>query len=229
VPANANGTRYASATTINNQAVAVRAGAAAYPAYNAAALGAYSNAWRPPAATAAALYQNPGYGAVAAGVGLNSQPVTYDYGGNVVSQPTAVYVNGDTVGTPQQYADQASTLASTGASAETASDGKWIPLGVFALVEGDATSSDDVFQLAVSPEGIIRGNYHNVSSDQMEPLSGSVDKKSQRAAWTIGGDKTPVYEAGIANLTKDATPILIHLGDGQSRQMTLVRLQQPGS
>ena len=63
----------------------------------------------------------------------------------------------------------------------------------------------------------------------MEPLSGSVDKKSQRAAWTIGGDKTPVYEAGIANLTKDATPILIHLGDGQSRQMTLVRLQQPGS
>jgi hypothetical protein len=54
-----------------------------------------------------------------------------------------------------------------------------------------------------------------------------VDKSSQRAAWTIGSDKTPVYEAGIANLTKNSAPILVQLGGGQSHQMTLVRLQPP--
>jgi hypothetical protein len=54
-----------------------------------------------------------------------------------------------------------------------------------------------------------------------------VDLKTQRAAWRIGKDEVPVYEAGVANLTKDATPILVHLGDGQSNQVTLIRLEQP--
>ncbi len=161
------------------------------------------------------------------GLGLSAQPVPYDYGGNVVVQPTSVYVNGDTTGTPQQYSDQASQIAATGESTQPATDSKWLPLGVFALVEGDATTSDDIFQLAVNPQGIIRGNYHNLRSDQVETITGSVDKTTQRAAWTIGGDQIPVYEAGIANLTKDTTPILVHTGNGQSRQVTLIRMEQP--
>ena len=173
------------------------------------------------------LYQHPGYAALAVGLGLSAQPVPYDYGGNVVTQSSVVYVNGDSAGTPEQYATQATEIADTGTSAEPAKDSKWLPLGVFALVEGDETSSDDVFQLAVNPQGILRGNYQNVRSNSVEAISGSVDKKSQRAAWTIGSDQTPVYEAGIANLTKDATPILIHMGDGQTRQVTLIRLEQP--
>ena len=226
-PTVANGTRYTSNQQLNAQAASVRAASVSNPTYNVNTYNTYANAWRPTNVNAGSLYQNPGYAAVAATVGLAAQPAHYDYGGNIVAQPTAVYVNGSAPVAPQQYAAQASEIANTGAAAPQASDGKWMPLGVFALVEGDATNSDDVFQLAVSPEGVIRGNYHNVASDQMEALAGSVDKQTQRAAWTIGGDKTPVYEAGIANLTRDVTPILIHLGDGQSRQMTLVRLPQP--
>ncbi len=100
-------------------------------------------------------------------------------------------------------------------------------LGVFAIVEGDQTSSDDVFQLAVDRQGVIRGNYHNVATDQMESIAGAVDKTTQRAAWTIGSDKTPVYEAGIANLTMEQTPMLVHTGDGQPRQVNLIRLPEP--
>jgi hypothetical protein len=173
------------------------------------------------------LYTHPGYTALARGLGLATQPVVYDYGGNVVAQADAVYVNGDVAATPQQYADQAGGIADTGQSAQPAADSKWLPLGVFAVVEGDATSSDDIFQLAVNPEGIIRGNYHNVRADQVESISGSVDKQTQRAAWTIGNDQLPVYEAGIANLTKDVTPMLVHAPDGQSHQMSLVRMRQP--
>jgi hypothetical protein len=172
-------------------------------------------------------YANPGYGAMAGQLGLAAQPAAYDYGSNVVVQPDAVYVNGDQVGTPQQYADQAGQIAGNGRSAQPDPSTKWLPLGVFAVVEGDATNSDDVFQLAVSPDGVIRGNYNNVKTKQVQKISGAVDKVSQRAAWTIGEDKAPVYDAGIANLTKNSTLVLVHLGNGQSHQMTLVRLQPP--
>jgi hypothetical protein len=187
----------------------------------------YPNAWAPTNMTSSSLYANPGYGATAGQVGLGAQPTTYDYGSNVVVQPDAVYVNGDAAGTPQQYEDQATQIAATGRSAQPDQGGKWLPLGVFAVVQGNATSSDNIFQLAVNPQGVIRGNYHNTRTNQVEPISGSVDKSTQRAAWSIGSDKTPVYDAGIANLTKDATPILVHTGGGQSHQVTLIRLQPP--
>ena len=61
-------------------------------------------------------------------------------------------------------------LARIGQAAQPAEDTKWLPLGVFALVEGDETNSDDIFQLAVDrQQGIIRGNYHNVRANQVEP------------------------------------------------------------
>ena len=170
---------------------------------------------------------NPGYSAVAAQIGLAAAAAPRDYGGNVVVQGGTTYVNGDPAGTSQEYADQASQIATSEQSVQPADDSQWMPLGVFAIVEGDATNSDDTFQLAVNPQGAIRGNYHKISTDDVESLSGSVDKQSQRAAWTIGSDQAPVYEAGIANLTKNETPILVHTADGQSRQLTLIRLEQP--
>ena len=222
----AYGTHYASTAALADQGAAVRA--AAYPNYGAAALAAYPDAWHPAAAVAAtsSLYANPGYAATAAMLGLAAAPNAYDYGANVVTQPTNVYVNGDSAGTPQEYSQQASQVASAGA-ADPNQDSKWLPLGVFAAVEGNATTSDDVFQLSVNPDGIIRGNYHNVKNNQAIPIAGSVDKNTQKAAWTIGGDKAPVYEAGIANLTKDETPMLVHLGDGTTNQMSLIRLPEP--
>lgn len=189
----------------------------------------YPNAWNPTNVVTTSLYTHPGYSNLAVGLGMAAQPVAYDYGGNVVVQSDAVYVNGDAAGTPQQYASQASQLAGTGQAAQPAEDTKWLPLGVFAVVEGDQTNSDDVFQLAVDRQGIIRGNYHNVRTNQVESLSGAVDKTTQRAAWTIGNDQTPVYEAGLANLTKDQTPILVHTADGQTRQVSLIRLPPPSS
>jgi hypothetical protein len=187
----------------------------------------YATAWTAANYTTSSMYHHPGYAALAAGLKMDAQPVPYDYGGNIVVQGNNVYANGEPAGTTQELADQASQIAAAGRSGEPADDSKWLPLGVFALVEGNETNSDDVFQIAVNPQGIIRGNYHQISTDQVVPIKGSVDKMTQRASWTIGGDETPVYDAGIANLTKDATPILIHLKDGKTQQMNLVRLEQP--
>jgi hypothetical protein len=203
------------------------AAANTYPYYGTSMYAGYPGAWPATGMAGASMYNNPGYGATAGQLGMAAQPTPYDYGGNVVVQPDQVYVNGDAVGTPEQYAGQATQIATTGQSAQPAQDSKWLPLGVFAVVEGDATDSDDVFQLAVNPDGIIRGNYHNRKANQVQQINGAVDKTSMRAAWTIGNNQTPVYEAGIANLTKNSTPILVHTGGGQSHQMSLIRLQPP--
>ena len=60
-------------------------------------------------------------------------------------------------------------------------------------------------------------------------MYGSVDKKSQRAAWTIGKNKDRVYEAGVYNLTQEQCPCLVHVGTAKTSQMLLVRMQQPAT
>ena len=53
-----------------------------------------------------------------------------------------------------------------------------------------------------------------------------MDKKTQRAAWTIGDNKDNVMETGIYNLTKDEAPMLVHFGKDKTEQWLLVRMDQ---
>ena len=78
--------------------------------------------------------------------------------------------------------------------------------------------------LAIDKDGLLRGTYYDAVSDSTMNITGKVDKKSQRAAWTIGDKKTPVYEAGISNLTQQQTTILVHRDGGKVEQMLLVRV-----
>ncbi len=110
----------------------------------------------------------------------------YDYGNNVVYEDNSVYVNGDNVGTSEQYYTQATQIASTGAAAQAPSDGDWLPLGVFALTKPDQTKSDVSIQLAVNKQGIIRGNYTDTATNKNQVVQGSVDKQTQRVAFTVG-------------------------------------------
>src|SRR5262249_39476311 len=129
--------------------------------------------------------------------------------------------------TEAQYADQASQIAAAGQQTQPAPDEKWQALGVFAMVKGDETTSNDIFQLAVNKDGVLRGNYYNAVSDTATPVSGSLDKKSQRVAWTIGDKKYPVYEAGLFNLSKEETTMLVHLDKDNTEQYRLFRVEQP--
>ena len=64
-------------------------------------------------------------------------------------------------------------------------------------------------------------------TDSTSLVYGSVDPKTQRAAWTVGDSKTPIYEAGIANLTKNETTMMVHYGKEGSQQYTLFRIERP--
>lgn len=156
-----------------------------------------------------------------------AEPIYYDYGTNVTYQEGDVYVGEQSVGTSEQYYDQAAQLASTGAAADASPEDQWLPLGVFALTKPEAPSNNLTLQLAVDKQGVIRGNYTDSSTGTTQAVQGSVDKETQRAAFTIGDQTQDVVETGIYNLTKDEAPVLIHFGKERTEQWLLVRLKQP--
>ncbi|WP_161602384.1 hypothetical protein [Tautonia marina] len=189
----------------------------------------YPNAWIAPAtmATAAAL----NWATLANYCGYPAQPAYYDYGGNVVYQGDAMYIDGNVAGTPEQYADQASQLAASGGEAPADPNADWQLIGVFGIAPPDDTPPNEFFQLAINPQGVLRGNYYNSSNDTVIPIAGAVDNTTYRAAWSIGDQPVPVFDVGIANLTKDETTMLIHDQEAQPIQVTLVRMppSSPGN
>jgi hypothetical protein len=189
----------------------------------------HPGAWRAARwATAAAAYGTATWAACSryCGYGSDAEPSYYDYGSNVVYGDDNVSVNGDAVATQEEYAQQAQTIADTGKEARATKEEEWLPLGVFAMVQGEQVNGNDLFQLAVNHSGVIRGNYYNAMSDTTLPVYGSVDRKTQRAGWTIGDRKEPVFEAGLANLTRKQTTMLVHYGKNRTQQWTLVRIDQ---
>lgn len=224
-----HGTYYHSAVAVHGQGVYVRSGCAHY--HNCFTRGWYAQypgAWFTAGLVAGAAWNSASYSDVYASGGYPPQPVTYDYGTNVVYEGDQVYVNGDAAGTTAEYTEQATAIADAGKMLDPAQEkaGDWIPLGVFAMVHGEETTSDNLFQLAVNKDGIVRGNYYNALTDSAEPVSGSVDKKTQRVAWTVGDKKTPVYEAGIVNLTSDSAAMMVHYSKDNSQQYTLFRIDK---
>jgi hypothetical protein len=95
------------------------------------------------------------------------------------------------------------------------------------LAQGEETTSNDIFQLAINKGGTVRGNYYNAISDSTQPVSGGLDKQTQRLAWTIGERKDPVYKAGLYNLTQEQTTLLVHFGKDRTEQYKLFRIEQP--
>ena len=172
-------------------------------------------------ATWAALGGWIGYGA--------GEPTTYGYGENVYYEGDQVYYGDQAVATADQYAQQADAIAASAPQTKPESS-EWLPLGVFALTQdGQASGVEPTLfmQLAISKEGVIAGTLKNMATGQVQTLEGMADKKSQRVAWGVAGQKRPIMETGISNLTQDSSPALIHFADGQTQQWLMVRLPEP--
>jgi hypothetical protein len=214
---------------LTNQGNRVRSNFNHYDCFHGNWWGRHPGAWRAARWTTAAIIWGSASWAACSSYCGYGEPSYYDYGSSVVYQDDSVYVNGEAVATQDQYAQQAATIADTGKQAPATKEEEWLPLGVFAMVQGEQASANDLFQLAVNKAGTIRGNYYNALSDTTLPVYGSVDPKTQRAAWTVGDKKETTYEAGIANLTKDETTMLVHFGKDRTQQWTLVRMPQPAT
>ena len=158
------------------------------------------------------------------------EPASYDYGSDVYYEGDTVHAGDQTI-PAEQYTEQADQIAAS--APEVAPDkAEWLPLGVFALTQDGQASGPDptlFLQLAISKEGVINGTFNNSATNQTQTIEGMVDKKSQRAAWTVAGKSRPIMETGIANLTTDTGPALVHFADGSTQQCLLVRLEEPAS
>ena len=161
------------------------------------------------------------------------QPPVYDYGVNVVYQGDEVYVDGQPTATAQEYTQQAIALANTPAEQppppappEPGQQAEWLPMGVWALAQEEKGDAYMFFQISIDKEGVVTGAYQNVLSGEKAPISGQVDKKTQRVAWKIGTNNT-VIETGLQNLTQDVASCLLHFGPDTTQTWLLVRMKQP--
>ena len=161
------------------------------------------------------------------------QPPVYDYGVNVVYQGDYVYVDGKRTASATEYANQAIALAKEPAvqppapgPPESGKQPDWLPLGVWALAQEEKGDAYMFFQLSINKDGVVSGAYQNALSGEKSPISGQVDKKTQRVAWRIGTNNT-VIETGLQNLTQDVASCLVHFGPDTTQTWLLVRLKQP--
>ena len=161
------------------------------------------------------------------------QPPVYDYGVNVVYQGDDVYVDGKPTASATEYANQAIALANepavqplAPAPPETGGQPDWLPLGVWALAQEEKGDAYMFFQLSIDKNGVVSGAYQNALSGEKSPISGQVDKETQRVAWKIGTNNT-VIETGLQNLTEDVASCLVHFGPDTTQTWLLVRLKQP--
>lgn len=160
--------------------------------------------------------------------GVSGQPVYCDYGTTVYYEGDNVYYEGEVVASADEYAQQAQEIANNVPEVEP-ENVDWMPLGVFALTqkEGSAEDSTLFLQLAISKEGIIAGSFQNTATDKSFEVEGTVDKKSQRAAWGPVGKSWPIMETALYNLTENEAGALLHFEDGQTQQWSMMRLDKP--
>jgi hypothetical protein len=152
---------------------------------------------------------------------------------NVVYQGDEVYVDGKPTATAKEYSQQAIALANQPsaqppppAPPEPGQQAEWLPLGVWALAQEEKGDAYMFFQISIDNNGVVTGAYQNVLSGEKSPISGQVDKKTQRVAWKIGSNNT-VIETGLQNLTQDVASCLVHFGPDTTQTWLLVRLKQP--
>lgn len=223
------GTRFIAGDALRWQGGVVRSNFGYYNAFGRGWYTRHPGAWFAAGWVAGSIWTPCAWGTCASycGYPADTSAVYYNYGDNVTYQDGSVYYDDQPYATEAEYADQATQIAATGQEAKIAEDEKWQPLGVFAMTQGDETTSNDIFQIAINGDGVIRGNYYNALSDQTTPLIGSLDKKSQRVAWTMQGDADTVYDTGLYNLTQDETTMLVHFGKDETRQVKLFRIPEP--
>ena len=127
--------------------------------------------------------------------------------------------------TTEPTAEEAATLAQTGAG--DVNDAEWLSLGVYSLAPRGQKDDQHLMQIAVSKEGVLRGSYYDVVTDEAQTLQGAVDKTTRRAAWTVGADDKVVFHTSLDDLTQATGPLSAHLPDGEVKQWDMTRFENP--
>ncbi len=176
------GTRFVGASDLRGQGAFVRNNFGHYDCFRPGWYNRYPGAWFAAGWAAGSAWPIP-HGAAGFpwyGYPADYTPMYYNYGDNVTYNDGNVYYDNQVYASQADYAQQATSIAAAGAAAMPPADDTWQALGVFAMVKGDEQTSDNIFQLALNKQGVLRGNYYNAVSNKVTPVHGSLDKDTQR-------------------------------------------------
>lgn len=174
----------------------------------------HPNAWQ-------YTHPNAEWWAVASAAGVSGW-LGYAVGSSTAGTTTAVVA-----GTPAAAAS--TTTAATDAAAESAppADLDWMPLGVYASSPQGTAQAHVYQQLAVSRKGEIKGNYYDSISDAVQPLTGSIDRETRKAAWTVG-TKGAKFETTLDALLEPSSTASVRSGAGM-QTWELVQMEKPAA
>jgi len=203
----------------------------------------YPNAWWANG-FAAGFWAGASWAGINDWFGADWPAYAYAYGNDITYVDNNVCLYGEPIATAADYYQSAADLAETGEEADIPSqqppadadsqavasnpaDAQWLPLGVFEALQPDQKTSPMTFQIAVNKDGIVRGNYFNSGDNNVQPIEGAVDKKTQRITWIVKDKDKIIFDTGLYNLTKDESTVLVHFSKDNTQQWTFVRLKQP--
>lgn len=154
-------------------------------------------------------------------------PFYYDYGYTVYYEDQTVFVNEEPVAAYDDYVASAAQLADSFEEPAEDAETEWEPLGTWTLsTDPNARDADMMLQMVLSKDGRVSGTYYHTATDSTRAISGALDNETQRVAWTIGDRADMILETGIANFTKEETPVWVHFtGEGSTQTWLMVRLE----
>lgn len=119
----------------------------------------------------------------------------------------------------------AAGLATRG-TAEPGADAAFLPLGVYSLFPNGQDDANAMVQLAVSKQGVLRGSFYDLASEQSQAIQGFVDKSTQRAAFRVVPGGKALFETTLVDLTRPQGRISVHSDNGRTRLWTVEREEQ---
>jgi hypothetical protein len=123
----------------------------------------------------------------------------------------------------------ASVAGAASAAVPTAAPaaGEWKSLGTFSLAEPGQKQSNMMLQLDINPQGVLHGTYYNQLTMETSQVYGALDKEKQRVSWTLGTNPSTVFDAGLGDLVKNESSVLVHYSPSNTQRMDLIRLEHP--
>ena len=126
----------------------------------------------------------------------------------------------------------ATTSAATASDEQAATappaDLEWLPLGVYATSPQGAGQAHVYQQLAVSKKGELKGNYYDSISNAVQPISGSIDRETRKATWSIGTKGGATFETTLDALVKTPSSVTMKSG-GSVQEWELVQMEKPAA
>lgn len=124
-----------------------------------------------------------------------------------------------------EQASQWLGLEAGNAPAQPAATERYLPLGVFALAPAGAHDPSALIQLAIRPDGTLRGNYCDVVTGTSWPIEGSLQKHTQLATFRTAAPGSAEIEASLVSLTRTHGSVRLRLAGGELRDWNLARFE----